>query len=234
MTNGTKVAAAPLSRRIKRGQKLSHRCCGNALRIKYNDAVVHRWSNFAALQASDSSRSALIHQEPANVIPAPLEREAPTSGMDERWYRAIIEHANDLIIVVNPDGSRRFVSPSVTRMLGYSMETYLKFEAFELIHPDDLGHVRAGHADCVAHIGPQHPFRYRVRHADAAGGYLRAPVRICSTTRSCRASSLQRATSPIPNARGVASLRARRNFARHSRSRRSAWRWSGSTGGGWK
>jgi PAS domain S-box-containing protein len=43
----------------------------------------------------------------------------------ERYYRALIENATDGILVVNTDGTIRYESPSVARILGYDPNTLI-------------------------------------------------------------------------------------------------------------
>ncbi|MGI8477458.1 MAG: sensor histidine kinase [Thermomicrobiales bacterium] len=104
------------------------------------------------------------------IDPPPDAPEARRHGEGdgEGWHRALFEHASDLIVVLGADGGRRFVSPSVTRLLGYSMPEYLAFPTFELVHPDDHVLVQTGHIDSLAHPGPQPPFRCRILHADGS------------------------------------------------------------------
>ena len=110
----------------------------------------------------------------ATTMPAPPDASwpeappVPSTPLSQSWHRALFDHASHLVIVLDADGTRRAVSPSVERLLGYPMATYLAFSTFELIHPDDHAIIRAGHADCLAHPGPQAPVRYRVRHADGS------------------------------------------------------------------
>ncbi|MEE8470803.1 MAG: PAS domain S-box protein [Dehalococcoidia bacterium] len=60
----------------------------------------------------------------------------------ERHFRALIENSLDVISVLNRDGTIRYESPSIERVLGYSPEELVGTAAFELIHPDDLPGIR--------------------------------------------------------------------------------------------
>ena len=40
----------------------------------------------------------------------------------ERRFRALAENALDIVMVTDPDGTMRYVSPSVERVLGYTPE----------------------------------------------------------------------------------------------------------------
>ncbi len=56
----------------------------------------------------------------------------------EEYFRALTEHASDIISIVEEDGTRRYISPSVKRILGYKPEELIGMNAFALMHPDDV------------------------------------------------------------------------------------------------
>ncbi|HEY6951785.1 MAG TPA: PAS domain S-box protein, partial [Bacteroidota bacterium] len=55
----------------------------------------------------------------------------------ERRFRSLIENASDLIIVLSPEGTFVFASPSVERILGIPLDTLRQRRLAEFIHPDD-------------------------------------------------------------------------------------------------
>ncbi|MDY6892095.1 MAG: PAS domain S-box protein [Chloroflexota bacterium] len=56
----------------------------------------------------------------------------------EEYYRALIESSSDGIMIVNADGTLRYQSPSVYRMLGYRAIDQIGKNVFRFIHPDDI------------------------------------------------------------------------------------------------
>ena len=56
----------------------------------------------------------------------------------EDYFRSIIEHASDVIVVVGRDGHIRYGSPSVERILGYPRRNLAGITGLHLIHPDDV------------------------------------------------------------------------------------------------
>ena len=54
-------------------------------------------------------------------------------------YRLLAENASDLVVLTNPDREVTWVSPSVTRTLGWAPEDLLGTRLADLLHPDDLG-----------------------------------------------------------------------------------------------
>ncbi|MGZ8765867.1 MAG: PAS domain S-box protein [Acidimicrobiia bacterium] len=57
----------------------------------------------------------------------------------ELWYRALVQHLSDLVIVIGADDGIHYVSPSVGRLLGLSPEAVVGRTATDLIHPEDYG-----------------------------------------------------------------------------------------------
>src|SRR5438105_2963383 len=54
---------------------------------------------------------------------------------NEERLRSLIENATDIITVLNRDGTRRFVSPSVQHSLGYEPQELIGKNPFDLVHP---------------------------------------------------------------------------------------------------
>src|SRR5258706_9187025 len=54
-------------------------------------------------------------------------------------FRSLTENASDIVTILGDDGILRYVSPSVQRLLGYAASELLGRNAFEFMHPDDLG-----------------------------------------------------------------------------------------------
>jgi PAS domain S-box-containing protein len=56
-------------------------------------------------------------------------------------FRALVEHASDVIFLCDADGRFTYVSPAVTRMLGYAPAELLGSNPMEYVHPEDLTEV---------------------------------------------------------------------------------------------
>ncbi len=65
-----------------------------------------------------------------------LEHEREVEEREE-WYSALIETSNDIITVLAPDGTIRYQSPSVERIMGYAPEEMEGDNTFDYVHPDD-------------------------------------------------------------------------------------------------
>lgn len=104
---------------------------------------------------------------PVALALADRQRLAEQVAESEGRYRLLADYASDLIVRVSQDGTRRYVSPSVKDMLGWTPEEFAA-QRGDLIHPDDRHHV----ASLLARLhrnGKPEIARYRVRNR--AGGY---------------------------------------------------------------
>jgi diguanylate cyclase (GGDEF)-like protein/PAS domain S-box-containing protein len=60
----------------------------------------------------------------------------------ERWFRSLVQEATELILVVDPDTTVRYMTDSITPLLGYHPENILGKKLVELAHPDDVAHLQ--------------------------------------------------------------------------------------------
>jgi diguanylate cyclase (GGDEF)-like protein/PAS domain S-box-containing protein len=84
----------------------------------------------------------------------------------ERHYRLLMNNAIDMIIVLDADGTIRYLSPSVEANTGFSRQELYKHQIFDLIHPDDLPAVRMLFGDRLKTAGEITSQEIRVRRKD--------------------------------------------------------------------
>ena len=60
----------------------------------------------------------------------------------ERRFRSLIEESSDVVALVNREGAFSYVSPSMTRVLGYRPDELIGSNALALIHPLDLDSIK--------------------------------------------------------------------------------------------
>lgn len=89
-------------------------------------------------------------------------------------FRALVEQALDFVVVLNRDGTVRYESPVVARMLGYTPEERVGRNGFEHIHPDDLPQVKQTFARAIQHPGATASLEFRARHKDGSWRTLEA------------------------------------------------------------
>lgn len=86
----------------------------------------------------------------------------------EARFRALVQNLFDVITVVNPDGTRRYVSPSIERWLGYPPEEMIGRSIFDSVHPEDVDRVRQAFAQCLANPGQPVQVELRARRRDGS------------------------------------------------------------------
>ena len=56
---------------------------------------------------------------------------------DSRWFQALVEHAQDWIVVLDAQAVIRYASPAIERVLGYRPAERVGRPGLELLHPGD-------------------------------------------------------------------------------------------------
>jgi len=86
----------------------------------------------------------------------------------EAHFRSLIEHTNDLIVIVDAKGCISYLSPSIERILGYPRNSVMGRRAFDFIHPDDLAYARTLFSQRIASVAIEPPSELRIRHHDGS------------------------------------------------------------------
>ncbi len=91
---------------------------------------------------------------------------------NEARFRSLIHNAADVIVILAPDGSRRYVSPAVERVLGYTPDDLIGADPFALVHPDDVDRVRSLLEHLAATPEGKAESTFRSRHRDGSWRWL--------------------------------------------------------------
>jgi diguanylate cyclase (GGDEF)-like protein/PAS domain S-box-containing protein len=83
-------------------------------------------------------------------------------------FRALVHNSSDLITVVTGDGTIRYQSPSVERMLGRRAADLVGTALMELVHPDDQHHVSAALAKVLETQTATADLECRLQHGDGS------------------------------------------------------------------
>jgi len=84
------------------------------------------------------------------------------------WYRLLVEHAPDPMLIVESDSRVRYATPALGRVFGHAARDVLHKPLSELLHPDDASRLlEACERGEPSRLG-QHDSAYRLRHADGA------------------------------------------------------------------
>jgi len=88
----------------------------------------------------------------------------------EQRFRALIQHSSDVAVILDADGTIRYVSESVEAPTGFSPDEYIGRSAFLLLHPDDLPFARQERESLLK--SPQGVRRAEYRHRTKAGEWV--------------------------------------------------------------
>jgi PAS domain S-box-containing protein len=132
-----------------------------------------RWFSMMVrpLRRSDSSDAVVIHTDVTSLHIA-KERE----GHEQRRFVSLIEHAVDLITVMDRDGTITYESPAFERMLGHETAEAAGTDAFTFLHPDDVELFRTALADTALVPAGSILREYRMRHRDGSWRWIEADL----------------------------------------------------------
>ncbi len=113
---------------------------------------------------------------PSDGTPRKVESLARMRGVSrgERWFRSLVQYSSDVVMILEADGTVRYVSPAVERVLGYQPEEMVGTLALDYVHPEDVEHMWESFAETLMKPGVQPPVEYRVRTADGSWRYMEA------------------------------------------------------------
>ena len=110
-----------------------------------------------------------------------IERSAAADAVrrsSERMQQ-LLAGISDVIVVLGPDGSVPYISPSVKRVLGYDPDWLASSVRSRLVHPEDVAAVKQRVRDLLAGRALGEPMQFRMRHGDGSWRILEA---VASTT----------------------------------------------------
>src|ERR671913_324242 len=113
---------------------------------------------------------------PSDDVPLRIEGRARARGTPrgERWFRSLVQHPSDVVMILEAGGNVRYVSPAVERVLGYQPEDLAGTLAFDHVHPEDIEHTSKSLTETLEKPGVQSPVEYRVRAADGPWRHMEA------------------------------------------------------------
>jgi diguanylate cyclase (GGDEF)-like protein/PAS domain S-box-containing protein len=90
----------------------------------------------------------------------------------EERFRALVQHAADVILVLEPDGTVRHVSPPVQTVLGYEPDRLVGTRGWGLVHEGDAQSAQAFHAELLEQRGGSQSIELRWQHRDGSWRWL--------------------------------------------------------------
>lgn len=90
----------------------------------------------------------------------------------ETRLAALVEHASDLVVLVNRDGTIAYASPAVERVLDHAPGSLDGVDVLELVHPDDLALAYETSSVIMDTDGESRTVQLRVAHGDGSYRHL--------------------------------------------------------------
>ena len=105
-----------------------------------------------------------------------LLREQEVLRSDMR-FQAMVENSSDMITIRDHEGNLRFRSSSIKNILGFEPDEYASRASYDLIHPDDLGAIRASSEALARGEIDMFQIEYRCRHKNGSWRVLEGIAR---------------------------------------------------------
>ncbi len=102
-----------------------------------------------------------------------LERRLAASESD---YRTLADYSRDMVVRIDAENNRKYVSPAATEILGWNLDE-LREERWDLIHPDDVAGLMVAMSKLRVE-GGRTTAVYRVQHRDGRYIWIEAHARL--------------------------------------------------------
>ena len=130
----------------------------------------------------------------------------------EERFRLLVENSHDIVFEFDPGGLFNYLSPGVTRILGWEPSAMAGRSIFELVHPEDVPGISSVLAGAIASPGVRTGVEYRYRHADGSWRWMQAEA-------VPRFDAQGRLAAFVGNARDVTELKRAEQATRESEAR---------------
>ncbi len=126
----------------------------------------------------------------------------------ERRFGSLVQHSSDLIVVIDPDTTVKYVSPSVQRILGYEVEEMAGAHFVEYIHQHDVDLALSAIIERPELVQPtSEAIECRIRHAN--GTWLNFEILLTNLM------NVENVSGIVLNARDVSERKAFESQLRH-------------------
>ncbi len=93
----------------------------------------------------------------------------------ENWHNTLIENGGDAIVILTPEGKPVYASPSVKKVLGYTVEEVLKLDLLAIAWPEDVPAMQKVMEEVLANPGvPVKGHTGRMLHKDGTWHWYEA------------------------------------------------------------
>ncbi|MFI5395406.1 MAG: nitrogen regulation protein NR(II) [Candidatus Binatia bacterium] len=136
-------------------------------------------------------------EESNRGMPAGSENRSPAapsaSQRSDEYFRTLIENTSDIVTILNEDGTIRYESPSIERLLGYKADELIGRQVMDFIHPEDRPAAIKTLEQAIHDVGVTYSTEVRFRHrsgswhiVEAVGKRLTDPPEIAGLVMTSR------------------------------------------------
>ncbi len=101
-----------------------------------------------------------------------IQGEASSPGESEERFRSLIQNSSDVITILEADGTVRYASPAIAKVLGLRTEDVVGKNAVALVDPADRRKAIRIFAEARKEPGIRPPVEFRLRHEDGTWRHL--------------------------------------------------------------
>jgi PAS domain S-box-containing protein len=122
------------------------------------------------LEGRVRERTAELTRTNATLQREVIERQRAEEAVrrKEEYFRSLTENALDLVALLDAKGMVRYVSPSVSSLVGYSSQEFASHHSLTFLHADDGVRVRGAFARLLETPGGTANLEYRLQHKDGS------------------------------------------------------------------
>lgn len=128
---------------------------------------------------------ARLHEQ-NNRLQDEIDRRKETENElkeSKEYFQHLIENALDIITVLDYDGTIRYQSPSLKRIMGYEPEELSGKFLYDYVHDDDINKVKKELAGLAKRQTKKNVTEFRVKHKDGSWLYLESIAKNVSEIR---------------------------------------------------
>lgn len=131
------------------------------------------WARLAIHGVHGSQGQTLYYQGTVQDITEHRRAVEALQASEER-FRALVQNSNDMLVILDRDGTVLYESPAVERILGYAPGTWTGTSKFEYVHPDDLVRVAEAFREISRHPEKTTTLELRLRRRDGSWCFVEA------------------------------------------------------------
>ncbi len=139
--------------------------------------VVNRAYKFESNKLRDNQRVKTENQRLKDNIKVHETTTEEELKKKESYFRSIIEDSQDIITVLNNDGTIQYESPAIEQVLGYKQQELIGKNVFEFIHPDERQRVIEIFIEGIKEAGHTEVMELRFKHKDDSWRFLEAKAK---------------------------------------------------------